>query len=330
MDLKLSDVARSCGFAAALATIVACAPESKTPTSTTSSSAAALTAAQPAKFTLAPPVGTRFTRTETRNHQLSIVGTPIAGRDELVLRWQVDVGQYGDQYAVSQKLRHITMTRNDTTVVDGDVTGDAIAAQLVIDRSGKLVNVHGLENTSQTLRALAGSNNDESVERALSPANLKTLVAMRYDMLAGDIAGRPTTPGSSWTIAGRPNTTIQSKTLSVEQMEPCDKAQCARIREDIKLDPVAVFGVADELVKRRVGELGGDPSKTHLKSSMYSMSGSLLIEPATMLNHDASLAESGRFVVATDKQQSFEVAVTGSTRYTYDYGTQPVAQADSP
>lgn len=344
MARKRNYVARSCGFAIALVGIAACANEPKTPTSTTEPLAAPMPPASPAlpapppaqppaapaKFTLAPPVGTSFVRTEKRSFQSSLVGTPIARRDEQVLRWQVDVGVSGDRYLISQKLTHLTMKHNDATVIDADVTGDAVSAQLLVDRGGHLVDVRGLDKTSKTLRALAGpgAKLDKVQEYALSPAGLKELVTMRYNVLTGDIAGRPATPAASWTVKGSPKAPVISKTLTVERIEPCGNTQCARIRADIDLDAVAVFNIADDLVKRRMREIGGDASKTQVQSSTYSMAGAFLIEPATMLSHGATLAENGRFVVAVGKQ-NLEVTLTGSTEYTYDYGKPSVAQASN-
>ena len=271
MVSKLNGFTRSCGVAIALAGTLACESEPKTPTSTTQPLAAPLVtqaaqpSAQPKVFTFAPPVGTRFVRTEKRGYQSSLVGVPSGRREEQELRWQVDVGKAGDQYIVRQNLQHVTMKLNGATVIDGDLAPDAITARLAIDRNGNLTDVHGLENTSQTLRAIAHATMDDADERAVSPAGLKALVAMRYNVLTGDFVGRPSTVGSSWTSPGRPNTGVVSKTLTVERMEPCGKAQCARVRADIKLDAPMVFDNAAELVKHRVRELGGDPSKVQLR-----------------------------------------------------------------
>jgi hypothetical protein len=342
MTIQQSRLVRAGGVALALAAVVACGEkEPNTPASMTEPLAAPLPPPSPAPqsgaqarpseptvFTMAPASGTRFMRTELRHWETSLVGTPLARRQDQELRWQVDVGKSGDQFVISQELRHVTMKHNDATLIDAEVPAGAIAAQLVVDRAGTLKEVRGLEKTSETLKSLAnaGAKMDEVDEMALSPAALKSLVAMRYEVLAGDIAGRPVAQGSTWTIAARPGSPIISRILTVEGMESCDGAQCARIREDVKLDPVAVRDIASDLIKRRVKELGGDPKKVQNQSTTYSMAGSLLIEPATMLHHDAALAESGRVVAATAKE-SFEVAISGSTRFSYDYGAKPVAQA---
>ena len=292
---------------------LACAQEPTTP-----AGQAQLTAASQSTFTFAPPLGTRFIRTDQSNYESSLSGTPLSRRQEQELRWQVEIGRSGDHYVMKQQLTHMTMKLNGTTTVDSDVPPDAISAQLFIDCLGTLKEVRGLENTSNTLRALAGPNLDPLQERSISPTALTALVADRFDSLGGDIVGHPTTPGRPWTAAGRQGSAIVSRTFTVEHMEPCGKTACARIHEEVKLNPTSVTEIADELVKRRVKELGGDPSTIQTQSATYAMAGTLKVDPATMLNHEAAFSEKGRVLAASGKT-NFEVTVTGTTRYSYDY-----------
>ncbi len=285
--------------------------------------------AAPANFTFAPPSGTRYTRTERRRYDSSLVGTPLTARREQELRWQVSVDRSGDQYMVTQQLTHLMVKRNDETVLDADVPANAISAQLVIDRAGNLVDVRGLDNTSFNLQSLARAGFDELENRELSPQGLKGLVAMRYNVLTGDIVGHPAKPGSTWTIPGRPNSPVTSRTMTVDGMQTCGTATCARLRVDLKLDPSQISAAANQLVKTRVQQAGGDASKVRVQDAMSSLAGSIVTEPATMLNHEASMSDNSHVtVIAPDR--NYELVVRGMTQYLYEYGRAPVAAAGHP
>jgi hypothetical protein len=322
----------SCGFALALVLGlgVGCSSYKKpavSSTSTTSATQLTQQVAEGATFKFAPPVGTQFTRTEKRRYEASLAGTPISRREEQELRWMVNVGKSGDQYIINQQLAHITMKHNDDTWLDADVQPKSLSAQLVVDRAGNLVDVRGLENSSAILRTLVTRKIDRLQEAALTPDGFKALVAMRWDALAGDIAGRPVAPGRSWTVQGRPKSPIVSRTFTVERLEVCDSKTCAKLREDIKLDPAMMTQIAGDLMSRRVKELGGNPSKINPEATMYTMSGTVVTEPDTMLIHDASLNENGR-IVASAGGTGFEVVLNGMTQYTYEYPNKPVASAE--
>jgi hypothetical protein len=303
--------------------VLSCAGEPKNPSSATELTSAAAAA----DFTFAPPPGTTFIRREHRKFDVSLVGAPLSRREEQELTWRVNVEKSGERYLSTQVLTHILLKHNDTTQLDADVREGAVSAQLVIDRAGNLVDVRGLEYTSKSaiLPLLAGKKPlRPNEERSVSPEALKTLVAMRYDVLTGNIVGHPAAPGSSWTAKGHGMSHIVSTTLTVERIETCGEAACARIREDAKLDTAGMRDVADDLAKQRIKELGGDPSKIEIKRALYSMSGEVQVEPTTMLNHEATLSETGTLIGgAGDKH--FEIAVNGTTQYSYEYTNKPVA-----
>jgi hypothetical protein len=226
---------------------------------------------------------------------------------------------------MKQALTHILMKRNGETLVDTDVPEGAISAELVIDQAGNLKDVRGLKDTSKTLTALKEWKKpmDAMEERSVTPEALRSLVALRYEALTGNLIGHPAEPGSSWTVPGRPMSRITSTTMTVQHIEPCGGASCAKVDEDMKLDAEVVRSQADDMIKRRVHDLGGDTSKIQTKSAMYSMTGTVRVEPATMLNHEAMWNESGTISLRSGRHD-MEVTVSGRTDVSYEYKT-PVA-----
>ncbi|AKU99906.1 hypothetical protein AKJ09_06570 [Labilithrix luteola] len=273
-------------------------------------------------FTFAPPDGTTFVRTEHRTYEVSVAGTPVSRREESELRWRVSTTRSGDEFLIDQELEHLTVKHDDKTVADGDLKPGAISAQLVVDHAGNLVDVRGLKDTSATLRSVAGPNLDKEDAQMISPEGLKDMVSMRFQALTGDLVGHPATQGTTWTIQGRPGSGILSRTITVEAMETCGSAQCARLREDIKVDPQALNDLGNELIKDYREEMGAQgKQKVHAENASSSMTATLVVEPSTMLAHDATLNETGQLTFKGAKR-SLQVNMRGQTQFKYEYGAK--------
>jgi hypothetical protein len=304
------------------ATSAACSKHPGTPEPPTVTSAAATQT-----FRFAPPDGTRFVRHDRRKEERAIVGTPLRAVDEDELQWKVEIDRKGDRYHVKQDLVHIALKRDGAVLAEGNVK-KGISAELVIDRNGNLMEVRGLEKTAERLRKLAAPGMEATVERSLTPEYLSDVIANRYRVLFGETVGRPATPGASWTVTNPPGSFVASRKVTVEQYESCGAATCARLRVDFNVDARVMAANAVSLVKERVQSLGGDPSKVTLRSAKYGMSGEMSIEPATMLSHGATLAETGSVTVVDPKQEELTVEVNGTTEITYDYERPSVATAE--
>jgi hypothetical protein len=279
----------------------------------------------PQTFRFAPPDGTHYVRIDRRKRDVSIVGTALRRTDEEELQWKVAIRRNGNDYSVTQDLVHLAYKRDGQVLAQGTVAEGTIAAELVIDHDGNLTEVRGLEKAAATLRALASPGQEQEAARMLTPQYLADIISTRYTVMYGETIGREATPGASWTIAKPPGSFVSSRKVTVERQEPCENATCARLRVDFTLDPHAIGDVAVALVKIRVAEAGGDPSKIVVKSASYGMSGAMLVEPTTMLNHGAMLAEAGTISLSAPNQD-FTVDLKGTTEVAYVYGaTAPVA-----
>jgi hypothetical protein len=280
---------------------------------------------QPEVFTFAPPDGTKGVRTEHRRFEASIIGAPLRSLEEQELRWNMEAKHTGDQYTINQELAHVTLKHDGETVVDADVKPGSVVAQLIIDKAGNLVDVRGMEGTAKTLLGMLppklDSMTQKMAEKDLSPQTLRAEIATRYEETLGDIVGRPTKVGTSWTTQGRPGGPVISRTLGVEKMEPCGQAICSRIQAVYKLNPRTMLTVADDVIAKYARMVGHAPSKMDMQAATYSMQGSLLTEPATMINHAATLDETGK-VMFEDHKKPMEIDLQGKTDMTFEYGTQ--------
>lgn len=280
-------------------------------------------------FRFAPPDGTEYVRTDRRSEEVAIVGVPLRRVDDEELRWQVAVARKGSDYRVKQDLVYISLARDGQTLAKGKVR-EGISAELVIDQNGNLTDVQGLDKTADTLQSLAAPGQEAAAEQLITPEALAYIVASRYKLMFGDTIGRPATPGATWTINGPAGSFVASRTVTVTGQEKCDNATCARLQVDFKLDPRVVADRAVKLVKERVLAAGGDPSKVTLRQASYGMSGSMLIESATMLSHGAMLAESGTVTVADPTGAELAVAIKGTTELSYSYSKVPEAAGPRP
>jgi hypothetical protein len=257
-------------------------------------------------------------RIDRRRQELAIVGVPVRRVDEEELLWRISIDIKGDEYRIRQDLQNLTLVRDGEVIAKGKVT-QPISAELLIDHNGKLREVRGLEKTALSLQTLAASGMEEAARHSLTPASLTSLVASRYTVLFGETIGQPATPGTSWTIKNPPDSFVVSRTVTVMHYEPCGAATCARLDVDFQLDPHAVADAALDFAKAGIQATGGDPSSVSVRRATYSMSGTMLVEPATMLNHGASLIEGGLVTLLDPSQREVKVEVKGTTELTYAY-----------
>jgi hypothetical protein len=304
-------IVRSCAVGLVIFGAAACSDEEP--------ARSASTEMQPAAFTFAPPDGTTAVRTDHRRYEVSLVGTPLRNLEEEELRWNVSAKRVGDGYTVQQELTHATMKHDGETLIDQDVKPGAVTAQLIIDRTGNLVEVRGLQGSVKSLKAPASAEQAPAAERLFINQNLKALIATRYEETLGDIIGRPTKVGSSWTTAGRPDGAVTSRTVKVAPMEPCGEVMCARLDATYQLNPKAMVTLADGVVRDFAKLSGRAPSALSVQEATYTMAGMLLTEPATMVNHAASLDETGKVVFSGGPSGPMEIDLQGKVEISYEF-----------
>lgn len=298
----------------------ACAKEETQPppVSVTSANANAANESGAQTFRFAPPDGTQFIRKDRSRQERVIAGSSLRSVEEEALDWKVEVHRKGEQVLVDQRLDGVSLKEDGNVLVEGKAAR-GIDAELVIDRNGKLVDVKGLDETAARLKELASPQMKDAVEQVFTKKHLYDSIATRYAEQFGDTIGHPSAPGSTWTIKNPAGSFVASKKVTVERNEPCGLASCARLRVDYEIDPRVMSDGAVALVKARVKAAGGDPARVSLKRASYGASGSMLIEPATMLSHGATLRETGSVTLAAPDGGEVTVQINGTTDAIYDY-----------
>lgn len=275
-------------------------------------------------FRFDPPHGTEYVRTDRRSEEVLIVGTPVRRIDDEELRWRSRIERVGDEYRVKQDLVYLSLARNGEPLVEGKVP-EGIWATLLVDEEGTLKEVSGLDETAETLRSLVAPGREAEADQFITEEAFAELVAARYTFLSGGTIGRPSAPGSTWTIENPPGSLVASRTVSVTGHEGCGSATCARLKVDFELDPEVVTNAGIRLVKASASAAGEDPATVTARDATYEMSGWMLIEPATMLSHGASLSEAATLTVVDATEGEVTIQIKGTTELSYAYGSRAAA-----
>ena len=88
---------------------------------------------------------------------------------------------------------------------------------------------------------------------------------------------------------------------------------------DFELDPKIVARTGASMVESSVRAAGEDTSKISVRDSSYGMTGWMLVEPATMLSHGASLTENGTVTVVDAEEGEVKIQIKGTTDLSYSY-----------
>ena len=275
-------------------------------------------------FQFAPPEGLQYVRADRRRRETAIVGTPLRRLVEEEFTWNIGIERRGDAYHVNQVLTSVNYSHDGRTVAKGKAP-KGISAELVLDESGNLKEVNGLEKAAEVLRTSAMPGEEKEAARVFTPDFLERVITARYKMLFGDVIGHTASPGSTWTVTNPAGSVFASKTVTVTGQETCDATICARLKVEFKMNPEEASDAAADMVKSRVSASGGDPTKVTVRDASYGMNGSMLIDPATTLNHGTTLNEGGTVTVVDPDQKALTVEVRGTTEYSYSYASGPGA-----
>jgi hypothetical protein len=261
----------------------------------------------PATFTYAPPPGTKYVRTVKLVSEISLPGTAFRQLDEREFVWNIAIDREGDSTLVKQQLQRLVVRINGADVLDGERgPGADVSVDLVVDRSAQVTDVRGAEKAAQLLAALARPGAREVAQSMFTPELVKDIAVARFDMVVRDIVGRPTAPGSSWTV---PDTdpAVRSKTLTVDRTEPCGATSCARVSAEYAVNPRAGARRALQSAATFLVRNGVDPRSTEVADATLQYRDELLLETATMVDHGATFSETARVVFAGQGGQPIPV-----------------------
>ncbi|MEI9935744.1 MAG: hypothetical protein WDO69_00835 [Pseudomonadota bacterium] len=239
-----------------------------------------------AKFVYAPALNVASQETMQRYEEMSIPGTPMRDAERWTLDWQVLTTKEGDNFTRSLKLVGLKYNVNGVDELRGDeIKAAAPSIAVITDKDANVIDVHGTEELSNAIVALATPEAQPILKRIFSPARLKALVVMRSLEQHADFVGRPSQVGSQWTASE--SDASSTKQIRVVSAAPCGTNRCVQVERNYDVDKQAVFDEISDRVANYVQSQGGDPKQVQVTSAEVKLQDSLLIDPATMDYHAA-------------------------------------------
>ena len=258
-------------------------------------------------FTYAPPPGTRYVRTVRVVTETSLVGSHFRQKEEREFVWNVGFAQEGERTVVSHQLQRVALRINDADLLDGErVPGSGLSVELVVSREARVVEVRGAEQAAAVLSCLLRPGMEQSSRDLITPEQLKELAVARFEMVVRDVVGHPTAPGSSWAAAD-PDPTVRTKTMTVDRLEPCGAARCARISAQYEVNPRAAARRAMRSAAAFLARNGVNPARAEVLDASMEYRDQLLLEPGTLVDHAASFSETARVTFAGPQGESIPV-----------------------
>src|SRR5262249_930537 len=189
---------------------------------------------------------------------------------------------------VTQQLQRVALRINGAEVLDGErIPGSTISVDLVVDREPKVTEVRGAEQAAQALGALLRPGMEQSSRDMLSPEEVKTIAVARFEMVVRDVVGHPTAPDSTWS-ATDVDPTVRTKTISVDRIERCGSARCARVSAQYEVNPEAAARRALRSAAFFLARNGVNPAQAEVVDASLDYRDELLLEPGTLIDHAAN------------------------------------------
>lgn len=249
-------------------------------------------------FTYAPRTGTRYVRTVKVVTETSLVGTPYRERGEQEFVWNMAFTKQGDRFLVTHQLQRVSLRINDAQVLDGERRpGDPVSVDLLVSSEPRVLEVRGTERAAEVLSAMFTPPEAEVSSQMIGPEQVRQIAVALFEMTVRDVAGRPSAPGSTW-VAADPDPTVTRKTLTVDRLEPCDTARCARISAQYEVNKEEAARQAMRSAETLLIRNGVNPAEAELVDATLVFTDDLLLEPGTLVDHTASFSRTARVTLA--------------------------------
>jgi hypothetical protein len=237
-------------------------------------------------FTYAPPSGTRFVRTVKLVSETSLVGNPFRQREEQEFVWNVGFTREGANTLVTQQLQRVALRINGAELLDG-------------------------ERAAEVLAGLVSPGADRSSRAMFGAEQVRELAVARFEMVVRDVVGHPTAPGSTW-VAVDPDPGVGRKTMTVDRLEPCGTARCARVSAQYDVDPRAAAKRALRSAAAFLARNGVNPAEAEVVDASMEYRDELLLEPGTLVDHAATFSQTARVTFAGPQGTALPVEIRTS------------------
>jgi hypothetical protein len=260
-------------------------------------------------FTYAPQAGTRFVRTVKLVNETTLIGSPFRQRVEQEFVWNVAFNREGQNTLVTQQLQRVTLRINGADLLDGErMPGTGLSVDLVVSPEPRVLEVRGTERAAEVLASLASPGEEGSARRMIGPEQVKELAVERFEMVVRDVVGHPTAPSSTW-VAADPDPAVKRKTMTVDRLEPCGSARCARVSAQYEVDPRAAAKRALRYAATFLARNGVDPAQAEVVDATLEYSDELLVEPSTLVDHAATFSQIARVTFAGPQGKEIPVEI---------------------
>lgn len=248
-------------------------------------------------FTYAPAPGTRFVRTVKLVSETSLVGSPFRQREEQEFVWNVSFAREGELTVVTHQLQRVALRINGADLLDGErVPGSGVSVDLLVSPEPRVVQVRGAERAAEALAGLVAAGNERAAQM-WGPDQVKEIAVARFEMVIRDVVGRPTAPGSTWPVVDTDNV-ILKKIMTVDRLEPCGAARCARVSAQYEVNPQAAARRAMRSAAAFLARNGVNPAQAEVVDATMDYRDELLLEPSTLVDHSATFTQISRVTFA--------------------------------
>lgn len=248
-------------------------------------------------FTYAPRTGTHYVRTVKMVNETSVIGSPLRQREEQEFVWKVAFTRQGDLTLVTHQLQRLTLRVNDAEVLGGErAAREALSVDLLVSSEPRVLEVRGAERAAQILSSLAPAASDATSGPVIGPDQVREIAVALFEMAVRDVVGHPTALGSTWVVSD-PDPAVDRKRMSVDRLEPCGVARCARVTARYQMSSKGVVR-AMRSGQAFLERSGVNPAEAEVLDAELDYHEELLLEPGTLVDHGARFSRITRVTFA--------------------------------
>ena len=246
-------------------------------------------------FTYAPPPGSHWVRTVKIVTETTLPGSTYRQLEERELVWNIGVSKEGDNTLVTQQLQRLAIRVNGLDLIDGErMPGTNLSVNLVVDRSAHVVEVRGAEDAARLLNGLVRPvSGGDPGDQMFTLDAVKEIAVARFEMVVRDVVGHPTAPGSTWDVQPD-DPAVQKKTVTVDKLEPCGAATCARVSTQYLVDPKRAARRAMRSAALFLARNGVNPAQAEVQSATLDYKDEIVVEPRTLIDHSGTFSQTAK------------------------------------